>query len=119
MKIKAQIEILEIKEEPVLTTTVEVDSIEEEVARIGSHLDPERKYHIIVKPDLPDLNSLLIYSAVPSVSKDKIKPGTKFPPLLNSRFDCQGQFHSIPINIGVATPIPRELLEILKNHPED
>jgi hypothetical protein len=56
MKIKATIDIIEVKEEPVFTTEVEVSSIEHEVARICSHLDPDRKYKIVVKPELPGLD---------------------------------------------------------------
>jgi len=52
---KAQIKVIEVKEEPVFSIPVEVDSINsimDEVARITSHLDPERRYKIVVKPDL-------------------------------------------------------------------
>lgn len=49
---KAQIEVIELKEEPVFSIPVEVESINSimnEVTRITSHLDPERLYKIVVK----------------------------------------------------------------------
>ncbi|CAI4043408.1 unnamed protein product [uncultured archaeal virus] len=56
MKIKARIKIIELREEPVLTTEVEVPSIEAEVARIIRHLNSKRKYKIQVTPELPGLD---------------------------------------------------------------
>ncbi|WP_321422794.1 hypothetical protein [uncultured Methanobacterium sp.] len=53
---KAQIEVIELKEEPVFSIPVEVDSIMDEVARITSHLDPERRYKIVVKSDMDPLD---------------------------------------------------------------
>jgi len=56
MKIKARIDIIEVKEEPVLTTEVDVPSIESEVARISKHLNPKKKYKISVTPELPGMD---------------------------------------------------------------
>jgi len=56
VKIKARIDITEIKEDLVLTTDVEVPSIEAEVTRITNHLNPLKKYKISVTPDLPGMD---------------------------------------------------------------
>ncbi len=91
---KAQIEVIEVKEEPVFSIPVELDSINsimDEVAKITSHLDPERRYKIVVKPDLdPSCIAQEIWDRIAQrnqVNHAKLMAGLLFP-RSKSKYPC-------------------------------
>lgn len=67
---------------------MEVTSIEDEVARIHSPLDPERMYKIVVSPDLPGLDHDTAQCSF-KLGKNHNEPGTHFP--LSNPSNCKGQ----------------------------